>query len=316
MAARSTSFISRHYLLQELAVDIFAAIHRPGGGAICNAGLINLGNQLLCFDAFLSPLAATDLNLIAESMFQRSIDYLVFSHHHSDHTWGSPAFSSDTEVIANVHTRHLLETSGQDEIRYYRENYEEMRALRITSRTNSNTSPGEQTSSTYQDFIQTTLDTVARARIRPATLTFSEQMVLHGANAEVNLSIVCGGHSAFDTMMYLPDHAILFTGDLVTIHCHPYLPESSPGGFLAALQQIIRLSPKIIVPGHGPVGTLADVHALVHYYEELQNIAASQRSSGAKMEATATTAIPQAFQGWAFDNYFQENLRFVYETLP
>ncbi len=315
MATRSTGYLSKHFQLHELAANIFAAIHRPGGASISNAGLIYLGRQLLCFDAFLSPLAATDLNLVAESMFDRTIDYLVFSHHHSDHTWGSPSFSPDTEVIASALTRQLLETAGQDEIRFYRENYEQMQALLNAVRDTQNIMPGAQTSTTWQEFLQTTLDTYSRARVRQPTLTFSKQMMLHGSRESVQLILVCGGHTASDTMLYLPKHEILFTGDLVTIRCHPYLPESTPGGFLAALQQILDLSPRVIVPGHGPVGTLADVHLLVDYYEELQRIAARRRASGIDTDPAAPVQIPERFQGWAFDNYFQDNLRWISETL-
>lgn len=316
MVTRSTGVLSKHFHLQELAGNIFAAVHRPGGGAISNAGLINLGHQLLCFDAFLSPLAATDLNLIAESMFERTIDYQVFSHHHSDHTWGSLAFPPDTEIIASVHTRHLLDSAGQDEIRYYRENYEQLQGMLVASRASQHSKPGEPPSSTWQEFLQTTLDTMARARIRQATLTFSHQMILHGSSEKVRLFQIVGGHSAADTLMYLPNHRILFSGDLVTIHCHPYLPESAPGGFLAALREILQLSPEIIVPGHGPVGTIKDVHLLVDYYEELLAIATAIRSSGSVLDPAAPIQIPERFHGWEFDNYFQDNLRFIFNTLP
>jgi hypothetical protein len=40
---------------------VFAAIHLAGGAAICNAGIIDLGDRTLVFDSFMSPLAAEDL---------------------------------------------------------------------------------------------------------------------------------------------------------------------------------------------------------------------------------------------------------------
>ena len=52
---------SKHFVLHSLAEGIFAALAENGGSAICNAGLVDLGGQILVFDTFLTPQAAMDL---------------------------------------------------------------------------------------------------------------------------------------------------------------------------------------------------------------------------------------------------------------
>ena len=46
------SFESRHFRLEQLADGVYACINADGGWAICNAGIIDLGNRTLVFDAF------------------------------------------------------------------------------------------------------------------------------------------------------------------------------------------------------------------------------------------------------------------------
>ena len=58
---------SKHYKLEKLADGIYAAIHNNEGGyAICNAGIIDLGDKTIVIDPFISPAAARDLKQHAE----------------------------------------------------------------------------------------------------------------------------------------------------------------------------------------------------------------------------------------------------------
>ena len=53
-----STFTSRHFNLEQLADGVYAAIHAEEGWAICNAGIIDLGDRTLVFDSFMSPQAA------------------------------------------------------------------------------------------------------------------------------------------------------------------------------------------------------------------------------------------------------------------
>jgi cyclase len=50
---------SRHFTLEPLADGVWAAIHRVGGWAVGNAGIVDLGDATLLFDAFLTPTRPT-----------------------------------------------------------------------------------------------------------------------------------------------------------------------------------------------------------------------------------------------------------------
>lgn len=50
-----------------MAGGICAAIHKQGGWAISNAGILDLGDRVLVFDTFMTPEAARDLRNAAEA---------------------------------------------------------------------------------------------------------------------------------------------------------------------------------------------------------------------------------------------------------
>ena len=83
---------SRHFRLEQLQEGIYAAIHKEGGWAISNAGIVDLGDRTLVFDSFRSTQPALDLRLAAEQLTGRPVSIVVNSHYHADHTWGNCYF--------------------------------------------------------------------------------------------------------------------------------------------------------------------------------------------------------------------------------
>lgn len=68
-----STFTSAHFQLHELADGVFAAIHREGGAAQSNAGIIDLGEQVLIFDTFIAP--ACDASVHVDGNMLNDGDY-------------------------------------------------------------------------------------------------------------------------------------------------------------------------------------------------------------------------------------------------
>ena len=56
----SQDFSSKHFKIEKLSSGVYAAIHSFGGYAICNSGIVDLGDKVLVFDTFLTVEAAKD----------------------------------------------------------------------------------------------------------------------------------------------------------------------------------------------------------------------------------------------------------------
>lgn len=108
---KSNHLRSKHFRLQQLTKSTYAAIAEDGGSAICNAGIIDLGGQIVVFDTFLTPQAAMDLQLMTEELFGRKPQIVVNSHYHNDHIWGNQVFIPGSQIISSVRTRELITTA-------------------------------------------------------------------------------------------------------------------------------------------------------------------------------------------------------------
>jgi cyclase len=68
---------SKHFAIQKLSDGVYAAIATNGGHAICNAGIIDLGDATLIFDPFMTPEAAKDLQKVSEQLTGHKVKYVI-----------------------------------------------------------------------------------------------------------------------------------------------------------------------------------------------------------------------------------------------
>jgi glyoxylase-like metal-dependent hydrolase (beta-lactamase superfamily II) len=67
-----------------------------------------------------------------------------------------------------------------------------------------------------------------------------------------------GGHTPGDSMVWLPQSGVVFTGDVVYVDRILGLhPVSNTGTWLRSFEALEALNPQVVVPGHGRVTTLA-----------------------------------------------------------
>lgn len=103
---------SRHFHLERLAEGVYAAMAIDGAGAMCNAGIVDLGDRTLIFDTFWTPEAGQDLRAAAEHLTGHAITYVINSHYNADHIHGNQVFSTETTIISTSRTRELIVERG------------------------------------------------------------------------------------------------------------------------------------------------------------------------------------------------------------
>ena len=77
------------------------------------------------------------------------------------------------------------------------------------------------------------------------------------------------------------------------------------------LTQIEALNLNIIVPGHGPVGTSADIVTMQHYLADMQQLVTQAIEQGALNEQNVD--VPAPYTDWEGANTFTDNLLFLYK---
>lgn len=132
---------------------------------------------------------------------------------------------------------------------------------------------------------------------------FIEPQIVYDGSADLDL----GGkvvqlrtwgraHSRGDQVVFLPTERVLFTGDLVENRFYPIFPFFPPYDvdvdgrhWLTVVEELTRLDPRIVVPGHGAVGD-ASLLATTHEYltllsSETKRLAAAGSSTEAIIAA-------------------------------
>ena len=83
------------------------------------------------------------------------------------------------------------------------------------------------------------------------TLTFKGEMTLWLGKLEVKIMQLGRGHTKGDTVVWLPQEKILFSGDLVEYEATPYAGDAYFNDWPHTLDAIAALRPSKLVPGRG-----------------------------------------------------------------
>ncbi|TSE35413.1 MBL fold metallo-hydrolase [Tepidimonas charontis] len=94
--------------------------------------------------------------------------------------------------------------------------------------------------------------------VLPTRWVHDDDTTLDFGGVTVQLVHRGGGHTPGDTMVWLPHSGVVFTGDVVYVDRILGLhPVSKTRTWLKSFEALEALAPKVVVPGHGRVTTLA-----------------------------------------------------------
>jgi glyoxylase-like metal-dependent hydrolase (beta-lactamase superfamily II) len=106
-----------------------------------------------------------------------------------------------------------------------------------------------------------------------------------------------GAHTPGDTMVWLPQRNVLFSGDVVYVdRLLGVLPVSDTKRWLQTFAVIEQINPRVIVPGHGEVTTLATAKADTQAYL----LALRAHMAAAVKDMTDISDAVKAFDGQPF----------------
>jgi glyoxylase-like metal-dependent hydrolase (beta-lactamase superfamily II) len=303
---------SKHFTLERLTEGVYAAIHSMGGYAICNAGIVDMGEELLIFDTFLSPQAASELKEFAEKLTSNSLRYVVNSHSHNDHIRGNQVFKPAATIISTSLSRTAMEKSEPQQIeqekQYAPKSLKEFKAKLDQAKDNRL----QQELKMWLGYYEAMVESHQILKTTLPDITFEKEFVLYGRERTLKLMAFEAGHTMGDLVMYLPDDKIIFTGDLVFIDMHPFLADGQPEENVSVLKSLMSLEIEKVVPGHGPVGNMSDIENMIRYIEVADSLARSFLAQGGTINHLHNIPIPPVYEPWWFPNFFRINMKFLF----
>jgi cyclase len=309
---------SRHFTLHQIADGVYAGVATEKGWAVGNAGIIDLGNHTLVFDAFANHLAAAELKEAAERLTGRKVDYVLLSHAHRDHVKGTQVFG-DASVIATRATREIMTLRWKDRSERVKEEgfvpiREEIEAEFEAWMANPATTKADKV--LWESYKQAILQGIEDYNLKLPDESFEASMKFQGSKRTAEAMTFGGGHSASDAILYLPNERVAYLGDLLFIGYQPFIADGDPKELLTILDKIEALDPRTLVPGHGPVGSLRDIQPMREYVLSLLKIVDEVRASGGDQKEAMRRPIPEPFRQLKWGAFWGENLDFLFQRGP
>ena len=305
---------STHFKIIRLTDGVYAAIHSIGGQAICNAGIVDLGDKTIVFDTFLSLKAAMDLKMIADEITSHPVNYLIDSHTHNDHIRGNQVFKPKSSIISTSATRTDIANNEPNQIKQEAD-YAPKSLAKLEKDIQFATDKTQlRELNMWLGYYQAIVESHPLQIVTLPDITFENSLTISGSTRRVEL-IELGGHTRSDIAMYLPEDKIVFTGDLVFIGCHPYLADGNTQTLLSSLKVLNDMDIEKVVPGHGPVGTKDDILRMMDYVEMAYNLSKIFMEKGKTIDEVSNIKIPEPFDSWYFPNFFTMNMKFLYKVV-
>jgi glyoxylase-like metal-dependent hydrolase (beta-lactamase superfamily II) len=307
------------YRLEEAAPGVLVALAQGGGRAGANAVLVDLGDRVLAIDAGMTRAVGAALQAAAVEYFGRAPSWLAYTHGHADHVWGAAGFGGEVEIIATAVTAQRMVAATGREGDWLRD-HAPAEVARIDAMLAAQPTPTRraqlEAGRTYYTAALAELDNL---RVRLPTMTFDHRLVLHGSRRRAEIITWGGGHTPGDAVVWLPDCALLATGDLATVDAHPWLGGGDAIEWLRILATLETLGVDTVAPGHGELsdgGALAAVadyiRCILESAEERPIYSANPTHSAATDDEVAQWArslpIPSQWATWAFSSFYAQNL--------
>jgi glyoxylase-like metal-dependent hydrolase (beta-lactamase superfamily II) len=240
--------------VHQIAPGVFTRIGDREARQPANTSWIEFRDFTVVIDAN-TPWGIRDVLPEIRKTTSKPIRYVFNTHYHWDHTQGDSVLADQgVTVICSQDCASELAVKGKAE--------------------------WEQTS-------KRTEYSLAAYRLEQPSMVFGDFMALDDGERRLELRRVGPAHTIGDAVAFLPKERIVFTGDL----CVNWRSGNNVGDRDADHQNWVRVlnnlagwDVKIVVPGHGELGTVATLRAQSAFLDDLWTQVAAGKKAGKSLE--------------------------------
>jgi glyoxylase-like metal-dependent hydrolase (beta-lactamase superfamily II) len=254
-----------------------------------NVGIIVGTEGVLVVDTGMGPANAEIVLAEVQKITDLPIRYLVSTHFHPEHNFGAQSFPEETVLIYAIAQYEDLQNKGA----YYRDWFTDM----------------------FGDDVR---ELLAPVKFVAPDVTFERKAAVDLGDLPVQLyHFGAAAHTGGDTVIYLPQQKILFSGGLTPNRFFPILPDadSSVAGWIKSLDELAKLDARMIVPGHGEVGETVLIERIKSYLTDMQTAALELRNEDVAL-SDAQEALFERFSAgypdWEDAGWIRNAVEIVY----
>ncbi len=232
--------------VEEVSDGVYAYVQPDGTWFINNTGFVVDRRAVTSIDACSTERRTRRYLDAIGTVSPRPVRTLINTHHHGDHTHGNYLFADATIVGHHVCRQEVID-SGL---------------------------PGNY--GVWDDVDWGTIE------LAPPSLTFKDAVTLWADDLACEVRHVGGpAHTTNDSVVWLPDRNVLFSGDLLFNQGTPFVLTGSVAGAIGVLDTVIKpLNPRTIVPGHGPVAGPELIDTVLAYLRFVMSTAEAGVAAG------------------------------------
>jgi len=261
---------------KKIADDVYAFVGKRNDA---NALVVVTTQGVVLVDTGNNPPETRLLLDFIKSVTNQPVRYVVITQNHGDHTGGTPLFSPPANVIVHERVAKDWVSWKPYQIKSWRKRFRER-------------------SGALKDV--NPIDTV---------LSFKEHMTLHLGGKTIALIYVDDPYNPGDIAVWLPQSGVMHAGFVGYIGRHPDIrPDYSHGttaGMLKQLEVLSALQPKVMVPAHGPLGDVKNLHALADYLLLARRKVRAMMARGLSLEAIIKNFHMNEYEGWDREDHFE-----------
>jgi glyoxylase-like metal-dependent hydrolase (beta-lactamase superfamily II) len=186
-----------------------------------NTGIIIGDDCCMVIDAQATPLMAQDVIARVKSVTDKPIKYVLLTHYHAVRVLGASAYGA-SEVLASTATRKLITERGAEDM-----------------------------ASEIGRFPRLFRGQESIPGLTWPTLTFDHSITLWLGRRRVDIVQIGRGHTAGDTIAWVPDAGVMFSGDLVEYRSACYCGDAHLADWPVTLDRLAAYAPRALMPGRG-----------------------------------------------------------------
>jgi cyclase len=232
--------------VEEVSDGVHAYIQPDGTWWINNTGFLVGSRGVVSVDACSTERRTRAYLAAIGAVTPLPVRTLVNTHHHGDHTYGNYLFAGAT-IVGHEATRASVQAWGKP-------------------------------------FDAPVWEPVEWGDIElaPPFLTYTEGVTVWVDDLRCEVRHVgTAAHTTNDSIVWVPERELLFSGDLLFNGGTPFLVQGSVAGAVRVLEEVVKpLGATTIVPGHGPVAGPQVIDEVLSYLRFVQDTAREAKAAG------------------------------------
>ncbi len=249
--------------------------------------------------------------------FKVPVRYLVYSHHHWDHARGARVFDDTAELVGHANMAAAIKDAV--------ENIQAGITRGLDRNKDRKLDRTEAQGGTLRQFdmLDTNKDgaldgSEITGDVRAPESTYTDRRTITLGGKRVELIHPGPNHTVDGTVVYFPAERVVFGVDWINVRVTAgnLLTPAPLSQWISSLKQVEALDFDLVAPGHGNIGTKADLVDQRQYFEDLVAGVSKGIAAGRTVEQLQASDLLEQYSWWpGFVQGRNRNIAHTYQRL-